>query len=316
MINMGRQTPAAASETPAAKSRPRSPSQPPPARPVLRSRRSVSQSRQSESPPVPWGDSTFAHAARRYVDVARIISVSPDHDRDTDRYSGRGQPKGTGRGKRSPSREMPSIETVRREGVRQEPYEFQGFRLHTVKHVVVTQMDDLQQEAAARGSSSRCSPSKQAERRHSGGKGKRDESRNAEGRRSGQGKSKGNGRDAGPRPSGMDSAYDRPDFGVSSCFVYCWMIWSGFFKISNEALNRIFESELYDKISCELSFILRHSGWTHADKSLTVFELMAGARIRKMLSLWAHTCVAKEEPVFRLCKRLSFRNGANILLRE
>ena len=201
---------------------------------------------------------------------------------------------------------MPSIKTVRRKGVRQEPYEFKGYRLHTVEHgknIIVTQMDDLQEEAAARGSSSRRSPSKQAERRHSGGKGKRDESRNAEGRRSGQGKSKGNGRDAGPRPSGMDSAYDRPDFGVSSCFVYCWMIWSGFFKISNEALNRIFESELYDKISCELSFILRHSGWTHADKSLMVFELMAGARFRKMLSLWAHTCMSKEEPVFPVVQK-------------
>ena len=145
---------------------------------------------------------------------------------------------------------LPSRETARREGVRQ------------------------------------CqAPSEQAERRHSGGKGKRDESRNAEGRHSGQSKGKGKGRDAGPRPSGMDSAFDRPDFGVSSCFVYClWMIWSGFFKISNEALNRIFESELYDKISRELSFILRHSGWTHADKSLTVFELMAGAQFRKTLS--------------------------------
>ena len=61
---------------------------------------------------------------------------------------------------------MPSIETVRREGVRQEPYEFQGYRLHTVTHGkhVVTQMDDLQQEAAARGSSPRRSPSQQAER--------------------------------------------------------------------------------------------------------------------------------------------------------
>ena len=69
-------------------------------------------------------------------------------------------------------------------GVRQEPYEFQGFRLHTVTHgkrIVVTQMDDLQEETAARGSSSRRTPSKSAERRHSGGKGKRDESRNAEG---------------------------------------------------------------------------------------------------------------------------------------
>ena len=27
-----------------------------------------------------------------------------------------------------------------------------------------------------------------------------------------------------------------------------------------------------------MSFILRHSGWTHSDSSLSVFELMAGAR--------------------------------------
>ena len=45
----------------------------------------------------------------------------------------------------------------------------------------------------------------------------------------------------------MDSAYDRPDFGVSAAFVYClWMNWSGFFKLSNESLSRIYESELYD----------------------------------------------------------------------
>ena len=52
----------------------------------------------------------------------------------------------------------------------------------------------------------------------------------------------------------MDSAFERPEYGVSSAFVYClWMIWSGFFKFSEEALNRIYESELYDKISRELS---------------------------------------------------------------
>ena len=56
-------------------------------------------------------------------------------------------------------------------------------------------------------------------------------------------------------------------------------------------------------ISRELSFILRHSGWTHADKSLTVFEPMAGARFRKMLSLWAHTCTPKEEPVFPVVQK-------------
>ena len=76
------------------------------------------------------------------------------------------------------------------------------------------------------------------------------------------------------------------------------MIWSGFFKFSEEALNRIYESELYDKISRELSWILRHSGWTHADQSLSLFELMAGARFRKMLSVWAYTCHAKEDLAF------------------
>ena len=70
------------------------------------------------------------------------------------------------------------------------------------------------------------------------------------------------------------------------------------------SLNRIYESELYDKISRELSFILRHSGWTHADKSLTVFELMAGARFRKMLSLSAHTCFSTvTEPVFPVAQK-------------
>ena len=79
---------AAASEAPRAKSRPRSPSQPP-ARPALRSRRSVSdQSRQSESPPM--DDSTFAEAGRRYVDVARVTR-SPESDREADRHSGRRQ---------------------------------------------------------------------------------------------------------------------------------------------------------------------------------------------------------------------------------
>ena len=110
--------------------------------------------------------------------------------------------------------------------------------------------------------------------------------------------------DLAPAQWTQHSIVNRPEFGVSSCFVYClWMIWSGFFNLSNEALNRIYESELYDKISHELSFILRHSGWTHADKSLTVFELMAGARFRKMLSLWAHTCMSKEEPAFPLVQK-------------
>ena len=75
-----------------------------------------------------------------------------------------------------------------------------------------------------------------------------------------------------------------------------FLIW--LFKFSDEALTRIYESEIYDKISRELSWILRHSGWTHADQSLTVFELMAGARFRKLLSVWAHTCHAKEDLAF------------------
>ena len=266
---MGRKIPAAASETPvapsqapAAKSRPRSPSQPSTARPVLRPRRSVSLSRQSDSPP----DAAHAESGRRFIDVVRA-SLSPEAGRKgTGRHSGRDQSKGKGKGKRSPSREerTPSIALVPRESIRP------------------TQSD----VAGARGTSSR-GPSQPADRRHSGGKGKRTESRNAEGRYSGQGKgkSKDTSRDAGPRPSAMDSAFDRPEYGVSSAFLYClWMIWSGFFKFSDEALTRIYESEIYDKISRELSWILPHSGWTHADQSLSVFELMAGARFRKMLS--------------------------------
>ena len=272
---MGCKIPAAASEIPAkappaAKSRPRSPSQPSAARPVLRSRRSVSLSRQSDS----------AESGPRFIDVVRA-SLSPesgrkgtgrhsgrDQSKGTGRYSGRDQcqSKGTGKGKRSTSREerMPSVESVRRENIRP------------------TQS------------------SQAAERRYSGGKGTRPESSDAARRHSGgKGKGKSTNRDAGPRPSAMDSAFDRPEYGVSSAFVYClWMIWSGFFKLSNEALTRIYESEIYDKISCELSWILRHSGWSHADQSLSVFELMAGARFSKMLSQWAHTCMSKEDPVF------------------
>ena len=116
-------------------------------------------------------------------------------------------------------------------------------------------------------------------------------------------------RDAGPRPSAMDSAFDRPEYGVSSAFVYClWMIWAGFFKFSDEALTNLYESEIYDKISRELSWILRHSGWTHADQSLTVFELMAGARFRKMLSQWAYTCKSKEDPVFPVVQQAQLQS--------
>ena len=105
------ETPAAPSQAPAAKSRPRSPSQPSTARPVLRSRRSVSLSRQSDSPP----DAAHAESPRRFIDVVRA-SLSPDAERKgTGRHSGRDQSKGKGRGKRSPSREgrTPSIALVR-----------------------------------------------------------------------------------------------------------------------------------------------------------------------------------------------------------
>ena len=310
---MGRKIPAAASETPAApsqapaaKSRPRSPSQPSTARPVLlRSRRSVSLLRQSDSPP----DAAHAESGRRFIDVVRA-SLSPEAGRKgTGRHLGRDQSKGKGRGKRSPSREerMPSIESVRRESIRPTQSSIRGYRLHTTVQggrPIVTQIDEIH-EAGAPGTSSR-GPSQPADRRHSGGKGKRTESRNAEGRYSGQGKGKNKdtSRDAGPRPSAMDSAFDRPEYGVSSAFVYClWMIWSGFFKFSDEALTRIYESEIYDKISRELSWILRHSGWTHADLSLTVFELMAGARFRKLLSQWAFTCKSMEDPVFPVAQK-------------
>ena len=120
---MGRKIPAAASETPvapsqapAAKSRPRSPSQPSTARPVLRSRRSVSLSRQNDSPP----DAAHAESGRRFIDVVRA-SLSPDAGRKgTGRHSGRDQSKGKGKGKRSPSREerAPSVELVLRESIR------------------------------------------------------------------------------------------------------------------------------------------------------------------------------------------------------
>ena len=317
---MGRKTPAAASETPvaptrapAAKSRPRLPSQPSTARPTLRSRRSVSLSRQSDSPQV--DDAAPAESGRRFIDVVRA-SLSPESVRKgTGRHSGRDQPKGKGKGKRSPSREerIPSVESVRRENVRPTQSSIRGYRLlHTMtqgERVIVTQTDEIH-DAGARGTSSR-GPSQPADRRHSGGKGKRTESRNAEGRQTGKGKGKGKdtNRDAGPRPSAMDSAFDRPEYGVSSAFVYfLWMIWAGFFKFSDEALTNLYESEIYDKISRELSWILRHSGWTHADQSLTVFELMAGARFRKMLSQWAYTCKSKEDPVFPVVQQAQLQS--------
>ena len=263
----------------------------------------MSLSRQSDSPQV--DDAAPAESGRRFIDVVRA-SLSPESGRKgTGRHSGRDQPKGKGKGKRSPSREerMPSVESVRRENVRPiqyswvpPPYTTQGER------AIVTQIDEIH-DAGARGTSSR-GTSQLADRRHSGGKGNRAESRNAEGRQTGKGKGKGKdtNRDAGPRPSAMDSAFDRPEYGVSSAFVYClWMIWAGFFKFSDEALTNLYESEIYDKISCELSWILRHSGRTHADQSLTVFELMAGARFRKMFSQWAYTCKSKGRPCLPGC---------------
>ena len=105
-----------------------------------------------------------------------------------------------------------------RENIRPTQSNVRGYRLHTMiqgGRPIVTQIDEIL-EAGARGTSSR-GPSQPAERRHSGGKGKRPESRNAEGRYSGQGKgkSKDTSRDAGPRPSAMDSAFERPEYGVS-----------------------------------------------------------------------------------------------------
>ena len=314
VIIMGRKIPAAASETPvapsqapAAKSRPRSPSMPSTARPVLRSRRSVSLSRQSDSP---QDDAATANAGRRFIDVVRASLLPESGRKGTGRHSGRDQSKGAGKGKRSTSREerLPTVETVRREGVRQEPQDIRGYRLHTVAHgdnIIVTQIDEIHR-ADRRHSGGKGKRAETPDRRHSGGKGKRAASRNAESRQPGKGKGKGKStsRDAGPRPSAMDSAFERPEFGVSSAFVYClWMIWSGFFKFSDTALTATYESEIYDKISRELSWILRHSGWTHADQSLSIFELMAGARFKKLLSQWAHTCQSKEDPVFPVVQK-------------
>ena len=259
-------------------------------------------------------DAAPAESGRRFIDVVRV-SLSPESGRKgTGRHSGRDQPKGKGKGKRSPSREerTPSVESVRRENVRPTQSSLRGYRLHTMTQgdrAIVTQIDEIH-DAGARGTSSR-GPSQPADRRHSGRKGKRAESRNAEGRQTGKGKGKGKdtNRDAGPRPSAMDSAFDRPEYGVGSAFVYClWMIWAGFFKFSDEALTNIYESEIYDKISRELGWILRHSGWTHADQSLTVFELMAGARFRKMLSQWAHTCKSTEDPVFPVVQKAQLQS--------
>ena len=59
----------------------------------------------------------------------------------------------------------------------------------------------------------------------------------------------------------MDTAFDRPDYGVSSCFMFC--LWSGFFNLSEAAIQRTQQTFIYEKISRELSWVLRHSGWTH-----------------------------------------------------
>ena len=293
---MGLKKSAAASETPAAKSRPRSPSQPPADRPVLRSRRSVSLSRQSDST---HDEAAPVATAARFIDVVRA-SLSPDAERKgSGRHSGQVPPKG--KGKRSPSRgeRAPPVTLVPSQTVRPTKSTVKGGK------PVVTQTEEIH-AAGTRATSSR-GPSQAAERRHSGGKGKRPESRDASLRHSGgkgKGKSKDTSRDAGPRPSAMDSAFDRPEYGVSSAFLYClWMIWSGFFKLSDEALTKIYESHLYEKISKELSWILRHSGWTHADQSLSVFELMAGSRFTKLLSQWAYNCKSMEDPVFSVVQK-------------
>ena len=131
-----------------------------------------------------------------FAHLCRLESVR----KGTGRHSGRDQPKGKGKGKRSPSREerMPSVEPVRRENVRPTQSSIRGYRLHTMtqgERVIVTQTDEIH-DAGARGTSSR-GPSQPADRRHSGGKGKRTESRNAEGRQTGKGKGK--GKDTKPR---------------------------------------------------------------------------------------------------------------------
>ena len=161
------ETPVAPSQAPAAKSRPRSPSQPSTARPVLRSRRSVSLSRQSDSP------SEAAPSAPRFIDVVRA-SLSPDAARKgSGRHSGQDQSKGRGKGKRSPSHEerAPAVELTPRESIRPTQSSLKGYRLHTMVkggRPIVTQIDEIH-EAGARGTSSR-GPSQPAERRHSGGK--------------------------------------------------------------------------------------------------------------------------------------------------
>ena len=107
-----------------------------------------------------------------------------------------------------------------------------------------------------------------------------------------KGKGKGNERrEPGPRPKGVDSAHNRPDYGVSSCFMFCfWLIWLGFFNLSEAALQRAQANFLYEKISRELSWIFRHFGWTHSDKNLTIFEL-AGATFKFLLSEWKQRCM-------------------------
>ena len=141
------ETPVAPSQAPAAKSRPRSPSQPPPARPVLRSRRSVSLSHQSDSP------SEAAPSAPRFIDVVRA-SLSPDAARKGGgRHSGQAQSKGKSKGQRSPSREerAPAVELTPRESIRptqSNPTQssLKGYRLHTTVQggrPIVTQIERL-----------------------------------------------------------------------------------------------------------------------------------------------------------------------------
>ena len=80
----------------------------------------------------------------------------------------------------------------------------------------------------------------------------------------------------------MDNAYARPDYGVSSCFLFCfWLIWSGFFNLNEESIERMQRNWIYEKISKEISWILRHSGWTHAQIRLDWFD-------------WKQVCTASD----------------------
>ena len=64
-----------------------------------------------------------------------------------------------------------------------------------------------------------------------------------------------------------------------------WRIWSGFFNLSEAAIQRTKQNAanfIYEKISRNSV----GSSDIDNDKSLTVFELMAGARFKFLLSEW------------------------------